>query len=422
MAKKANVKTENDRAVKYAAEAIIENALNMHATDVHIEPRDGLTLIRLRVNGLLKVTNQLPADVSPKLVRHFKRLGGLNQREKNFPQTATIPHGKAKIRISTSPVVDGEKITLRLIRARTSLRSLDQIGLWGENLRLVRQAIRQPRGIIFTVGDGRNTTNFSILTELNSPEKNIVTVERQIEKVLPGANQTEIKPSIGLDYIQSTQAALNQNPDIIMVDEVATSFTAKLLFEASMRGKLIIASLPVPTAADVLPFLVNLDISPFIISANTNAIIGQTLVRSTSPSSMTSRKLKRNESSVILKEFETTSAEVFKLEKLARKYNLGTSSDLNSTKDYIDQLPELKNKTNDPSFDYVGSTGIFEIFSFINGDTADKLRDFALTQPSSTEVDNYARKIGITSLKLDGLVKNLRGLTTLEEVLRKAGL
>ena len=141
-----SAKNLDEKAVRFAAETIIENALNLHATDVHIEPRDGSTLVRFRIHGILKIANQLPADTSPKLVKYFK-----NTREKNFPQTGNIMHGGAKIRVSISPVFSGEKITLRLIRARTSLRKLDETGLWGENLRLVRQAILQPRGIIFTL-------------------------------------------------------------------------------------------------------------------------------------------------------------------------------------------------------------------------------------------------------------------------------
>jgi type IV pilus assembly protein PilB len=270
-----SAKNLDEKAVRFAAETIIENALNLHATDVHIEPRDGSTLVRFRIHGILKIANQLPADTSPKLVKYFKKLADLNTREKNFPQTGNIMHGGAKIRVSISPVFSGEKITLRLIRARTSLRKLDETGLWGENLRLVRQAILQPRGIIFTVGDGKNTTNFAILNEINSPEKNIVTVEKTIEKTIPGVNQSEVNPKIGMDFLQTTKSALNQNPDIIMIDEVSDIETAKLLIDAAMRGKLIIASLPVPHASDVIPYLTNLNISPFFLSATTLAIIGQ---------------------------------------------------------------------------------------------------------------------------------------------------
>ena len=389
-------KNDSEKAVRFAAETIIENALNLHATDVHIEPRDGLTMVRLRIEGILKVANQLPADISPKLVRYFKKLAGLNTREKNFSQTGTISHGGARIRISISPVLSGEKITLRLIRARTSLRKLDEVGLWGENLLLVRQALRQPRGIIFTVGDGRNTTNFAILNELNTSEKNIVTVEKSVEKVLPGVNQTEINPKIGLNFPQSIKAALNQNPDVIMIDEISDSQTAKLVVNAAMRGKLIIASLPVSHASDVVPFMENLEISPFFLSANTLAIIGQNLVRTVAPAATT----------------------VNKLSKLAQKEGLGGKK-LLTTKESLNEITTLKDSA-EPGF--TGSTGIFEVISFISHGAGDKIKSFMLTSPNSVQISNFMQKNNIVPIKVDGLVKALRGQTVIEEVLRKTGL
>ena len=236
-----DIKFEN--SVKFAAESIIENALNLHATDVHIEPREDLTLVRFRINGVLKTVNEFSKDFLPKLAKYFKHLGGLNFSEKTFPQSATVRHGEARIRISTTPVFLGEKVTLRLIRARKSVRKLNEIGLWGENLQQIQQILRQPRGIIFTIGEGNNTTNFSILNELNSSEKNIVTIEKNIEKTIPGINQTEISPRIGLDYFEMTKSALSQNPDILYIDNLKDSKTAELIFDASMRGKFIISEL-----------------------------------------------------------------------------------------------------------------------------------------------------------------------------------
>ena len=411
-------KNDSEKAVRFAAETIIENALNLHATDVHIEPRDGLTMVRLRIEGILKVANQLPADISPKLVRYFKKLAGLNTREKNFSQTGTISHGGARIRISISPVLSGEKITLRLIRARTSLRKLDEVGLWGENLLLVRQALRQPRGIIFTVGDGRNTTNFAILNELNTSEKNIVTVEKSVEKVLPGVNQTEINSKIGLNFPQSIKAALNQNPDVIMIDEISDSQTAKLVVNAAMRGKLIIASLPVSHASDVVPFMENLEISPFFLSANTLAIIGQNLVRTVAPAATTVNKLSKLESKIILNEFGITAEELNKLEKLAQKEGLGGKK-LLTTKESLNEITTLKDSA-EPGF--TGSTGIFEVISFISHGAGDKIKSFMLTSPNSIQISNFMQKNNIVPIKVDGLVKALRGQTVIEEVLRKTGL
>lgn len=417
--KQTSARETSEKATKYAAESIIENALNMHATDVHIEPRDGSTLIRFRIHGILKVINQLPAETSPQLTKYFKKLAGLDVREKNFSQISTIFHGKARIRVSISPVFGGEKITLRMIRARTSLRKLDEIGLWGENLRLVRQAIRQSRGIIFTVGDGKNTTNFAILNELNAPEKNIVTVENRIEKLLPGVNQIETKPKIGFTTFEATQAALNQNPDIIYIDELIDPRVIQLAIDAAMRGKLIVASLPIADASNVLPFLQSLGVNPFLLSANTAAIIGQTLLRTTAPSALDKIKLSKAESRAILNNFEIKADELNKLEKLAKK-EIMPNNKTSTNSEQISTLNILKSTETQTGF--IGSTGTFEVISFIDGKQGDKIKNFVLSAPNSTQIKAFAYKNGVIPLKIDGLIRVLRGETAIEELFRKINL
>jgi type II secretory ATPase GspE/PulE/Tfp pilus assembly ATPase PilB-like protein len=347
----------------------------------------------------LRVINQLPAEASPQLTKYFKKIAGLDVREKNFSQISTIFHGKARIRVSISPVFGGEKITLRMIRARTSLRKLNEIGLWGENLRLVRQAIRQPRGIIFTVGDGKNTTNFAILNELNTPEKNIVTIESRIEKLLPGVNQIEIKPKIGFTALEATQAALNQNPDIIYIDELVDPRVIQLAIDAAMRGKLIIASLPIANASDVLPFLQSLGVSPFLLSANTAVIIGQTLVRTTAPSALDQIKLSGTESSAILNNFEIKADEIHKLEKLAEK-EIMPKNKISTNHEQITTLNILKSTQAQTGF--IGSTGIFEVVSLIDGNQSDKIKNFVLSAPNGSQIRDFAYKNGVIPLKIDG--------------------
>ena len=417
--KQTSARGTDEKATKYAAESIVENALNMHATDVHIEPRDGSTLIRFRIHGILRVINQLPAEASPQLTKYFKKIAGLDVREKNFSQISTIFHCKARIRVSISPVFGGEKITLRMIRARTSLRKLNEIGLWGENLRLVRQAIRQPRGIIFTVGDGKNTTNFAILNELNTPEKNIVTIESRIEKLLPGVNQIEIKPKIGFTALEATQAALNQNPDIIYIDELVDPRVIQLAIDAAMRGKLIIASLPIANASDVLPFLQSLGVSPFLLSANTAVIIGQTLVRTTAPSALDQIKLSGTESSAILNNFEIKADEIHKLEKLAEK-EIMPKNKISTNHEQITTLNILKSTQAQTGF--IGSTGIFEVVSLIDGNQSDKIKNFVLSAPNGSQIRDFAYKNGVIPLKIDGLIRVLRGETAIEELFRKVSL
>lgn len=151
--KKQGYKSED--SIVFLAEKIIENAINLRATDVHIEPREDHSLVRFRIHGSLQEFEKITQAQAKKLVKHFKFIGGLDFSEKNFSQSAKIKHGKANIRISIAPTFLGEKVTLRILSAKSRVRSLEEIGLWGENLRLVRQAIRQPNGIIITLGIGK---------------------------------------------------------------------------------------------------------------------------------------------------------------------------------------------------------------------------------------------------------------------------
>ena len=404
------IKFEN--SVKFAAESIIENALNLHATDVHIEPREDSTLVRFRINGVLKTVNEFSKDFLPKLAKYFKHLGGLNFSEKTFPQSATVRHGEARIRISTTPVFLGEKVTLRLIRARKSIRKLNEIGLWGENLQQIQQILRQPRGIVFTIGEGNNTTNFSIL-------KNIVTIEKNIEKTIPGINQTEINPRIGLDYFEMTKSALSQNPDILYIDNLKDSKTAELIFDASMRGKFIIASLPVQKISEIIPFLNYLGIEPFLISANVLGMISQTLIRTVSKKAISKTKISKEESSLILQEFKTTGVKIHQLEKDFRD-KVHLKGKLSTSSNAILELPVIRKKEN-YELAFSGNTAIFEVLSLINGKISKEIKSLIQLKPTSTEIEEILSINNFKNMKLDGLVKVLQNETILPELMRKTG-
>jgi len=408
-----------ENSVKFAAESIIENALNLHATDVHIEPREDSTLVRFRINGVLKTVNEFSKDFLPKLAKYFKHLGGLNFSEKTFPQSAIIRHGEARIRISTTPVFLGEKVTLRLIRARKSVRKLNEVGLWGENLQQIQQILRQPRGIIFTIGEGNNTTNFSILNELNSSEKNIVTIEKNIEKTIPGINQTEINPKIGLDYFEMTKSALSQNPDILYIDNLKDSKTAELIFDASMRGKFIIASLPVQKISEIIPFLNYLRIEPFLISTNVLGMISQTLIRTVSKKAISKTKISKEESSLILQEFKTTGVKIHQLEKDFRD-KVHPKNKLSTSSNAILELPIIRKKEN-YELAFSGNTAIFEVLSLINGEISKEIKNLIQIKPTSVEIEEILSTNNFRNMKLDGLAKVLQNETILPELMRKTG-
>lgn len=408
-----------EKTIKFTAESIIENALNLHATDVHIEPRENSVLVRFRIGGVLKNMSELPKKDLPKITKYFKYLAGLNFSEKTFPQSATIHYGEARIRISTAPVFLGEKITLRLMRARKHVRKLNEIGLWGENLRSVEQILRQPRGIVFTVGDGSNTTNFSILNELNSSEKNIVTIEKTIEKTISGINQTEINPKIGLGYFEMTKSALSQNPDIIYIDSLNDRKTAELIFDSAMRGKFIIASVPVRKTSEVIPFLNHLGIEPFLIIANVLGIISQTLVRTISKKSIVSAKISKDESSLILQEFNVSPLRIHQLEKdfKSEKHSKNT---LATSSNSILNLPTIK-KNISPDIAFAGTTGIFEVLDLLEGRISKEIKELIPVNPSSIEIDEILSANNFINLRIDGLLKVLQKETVLSELMRRTG-
>lgn len=408
-----------EKTIKFTAESIIENALNLHATDVHIEPRENSVLVRFRIGGVLKNMSELPKKDLPKITKYFKYLAGLNFSEKTFPQSATIHYGEARIRISTAPVFLGEKITLRLMRARKHVRKLNEIGLWGENLRSVEQILRQPRGIVFTVGDGSNTTNFSILNELNSSEKNIVTIEKTIEKTISGINQTEINPKIGLGYFEMTKSALSQNPDIIYIDSLNDRKTAELIFDSAMRGKFIIASVPVRKTSEVIPFLNHLGIEPFLIIANVLGIISQTLVRTISKKSIVSAKISKDESSLILQEFNVSPLRIHQLEKdfKSEKHSKNT---LATSSNSILNLPTIK-KNISPDIAFAGTTGIFEVLDLLEGRISKEIKELIPVNPSSIEIEEILSANNFINLRIDGLLKVLQKETVLSELMRRTG-
>ena len=408
-----------EKSVSFAAESIIENALNLHATDVHIEPQEDFILVRFRINGVLKNINNFSKDMSPKIVKYFKHLGELNFSEKTFPQSSTIQYGDARIRISTTPVFLGEKITLRLIRARKSVRKLEEIGLWGENLQSIQQILRQPRGIFFTIGEGNNTTNFAILNELNSSEKNIVTIEKAIEKTIPGINQTEINPRIGLDYFEMTKSALSQKPDIINIDNLKDSKTTELIFDASMRGKFILASLPVQKLSEVIPFLNYLKIEPFLISANVLGISSQLLIRTVSKKATSQTKISKEESDLILQEFKTTGRKIHQFEKDFRDKNHKQNS-LRTSTTAILELPKSR-KNIKPELAFSGNTGIFEVLNLIDGEFSKEIKSILPLKPTSIEIEEILSTNNFKNIKLDGLIKTIQGETILSELMRKTG-
>lgn len=412
--KKGYIVEEN---IKFIAEKLIENALNLHATDIHIEPRENHTLVRFRIHGNLQNFEKLPIIHSKKLAKYFKFLANLDFSEKNFTQISNIKYGKSNIRVSISPTFLGEKITLRVMSTKHKVRSLEEIGLWGNNLQQVRQILRQPSGVLITIGDGKNNTNFSILNDMISDEKNIVTVEKHIEKAIPEINQIEVKERIGINYTQATSAAFSQNPDVVLVDDLRDSKTAQIIFNEANRGKFIILSLPVQKISDVIPYLEFLGVPNFLISTSLLGIVSQKLIRTTSPKAIKFEKISKKESQALLNQLKINPMILNNVEKTAKEYF--DNFKIKTTQESIIEIPTINESIGDSGF--IGVTAIFEVISLVNGKFGRDFKNLINSNPNSAEIEDFLEDSNFSNLKIDGIIKALQGKTTIKEVISRTG-
>ena len=265
-------------------------AVNSRASDIHVEPQSNRISIRFRIDGVLQHVDPPAPQLLPAIVSRIKILARMDIAEKRLPQDGgfTIRLGERTIdlRVSTIPVVYGEKVVVRLLDKSHLFTDFVQLGLEGTALQEVEQAIRTPYGLIFATGptgSGKSTSLYAILSQLNGPTKNILTIEDPIEYKVPGVNQVQAKPSIGLTFASGLRAFLRQDPDIIMVGEVRDLDTAEICVRAALTGHLVLSTLHTNDASSAITRLIDLGIEPFLLSPSLVMIIAQRLVRRLCP-------------------------------------------------------------------------------------------------------------------------------------------
>lgn len=416
--KEANeVKTiVQDSPISQALSKILEYAVKSRASDIHIEPLETALKIRCRVDGVLREIMQLPKSIEPALVSRVKILSGLKIDEHRIPQdgnfTVKVANKEVDLRIAISPVVWGEQIVIRLLDKTGNSFDLEEMGYAGRALRVIRKGVKRPNGMVLTsgpTGSGKSTSLYALIKEIKDDTVNIVTLEDPVEYKMQGVNQIQVNAEVGLTFANGLRSILRQDPDVVMVGEIRDAETAGLGVQAALTGHLVFSTLHTNSAAGVLPRLLDMGIEPFLIASTVNTIIGQRLVR------RVAKKREMYQSSPI--ETQNILATVGHLLPKTKEDVARVSADLG----YKD-LPLAGQSaytlvrgidTPQTPHGYSGRAGIYEVMD-VNTDIQKLIIDHA----TSGEIQRLAVSQGMITMRQDGYLKALSGVTTIEEVNR----
>jgi len=413
----SDVKTiVQDSPISQALSKILEYAVKSRASDIHIEPLENALKIRCRVDGVLREVMQLPKSIEPALVSRVKILSNLKIDEHRVPQdgqfTVRVASKEVDLRIAISPVVWGEQIVIRLLDKTGNSFDLEEMGYAGRSLRVIRHGIKRPNGMILTsgpTGSGKSTSLYALVKEIKDDSVNIVTLEDPVEYKMDGVNQIQVNAEVGLTFANGLRSILRQDPDVVMVGEIRDGETAALAVQAALTGHLVFSTLHTNSAAGVLPRLLDMKIEPFLIASTVNTIIGQRLVR------RVAGKRETYQSTAI--ETQNIIATVGHLLPKTPADVARVSADL-GYKDLplADQSAYTLVRGIDTAqtpHGYSGRAGIYEVM-----DINTEIQNLIISHATSSEIQRLAVSQGMITMRQDGYLKALAGVTTLEEVNR----
>jgi len=409
---------QQDSPISRALNTILEYAVRSRASDIHIEPTEKDLKIRCRIDGVLREVMKLPKSIEPALISRIKILANLKIDEHRVPQDGQFAVRTASkdvdLRIAISPVVWGEQVVVRLLDKSGSSFKLEDMGYAGRALRAIRKGINKPNGLVLTsgpTGSGKSTSLYALVQEIMDDSINIVTLEDPVEYKMNGVNQIQVNTDVGLTFASGLRSILRQDPNVVMVGEIRDKETATLAVQAALTGHLVFSTLHTNSAAGVLPRLLDMGIEPFLIASTVNTVIGQRLVR----------RLGDKKENVLSTELETKSIQetVGHLLPKTREDVAKVSEDLgykdlplSSQKAYT--LAKGQDSPQAPG-GYKGRVGVYEVM-----DVSEKIQDLIIKHATSAEIQRQAVAEGMVTMRQDGYLKALQGLTTLEEVNRVA--
>ena len=399
--KKANADeiTETAPAAKII-QSIVKRAVREKASDIHIEPTEEQVIIRFRVDGVLKKIITLPIEILPALVSRIKILSGMKIDETRLPQDgrfqAIIDQSEVDFRVSTFPTVNGEKVVARILDKSAGIISLEKLGFRGSAFKMLENNITKSHGMILSTGptgSGKTTTLYAILQKLMNEKVNIVTLEDPVEYRISTINQGQIKANIGFSFASGLRSILRQDPDVIMVGEIRDYETADMAIHSALTGHIVLSTLHTNDAPGAIPRFMDMKIEPFLINSSLNVVVAQRLCRKICESCKQPLELDQANSDFVKQEIDSLPKNEPRPPKI--QFFMGKG------------CPACENTG------YKGRIGIYEVFELSND-----IKVLVAKKASGTEIGAQAIANGMVTLRQDGILKAIDGLTTLEEIWR----
>lgn len=386
----------NDKPAVLLVNQILNYAIRSSASDIHIEPQEKRTRVRFRIDGVLHEIMEQPVKMHPLISSRIKVMSGMDIAERRIPQdgrfTLKVDTSTIDVRVASLPSAYGEKITMRLLNQDNSILTMDQLGFSGDQLKRYKEAMQLPYGFILITGptgSGKSTTLYATLLELNSPDKNIITLEDPIERRMDGLNQIQMNSKAGMTFASGLRSILRSDPDIIMVGEIRDFETAKISVESALTGHLVLSTLHTNDSAGAVTRLGEMGVEPFLTASSLIGVIAQRLVRVLCPKCRKLYTLTREEVMRIIPDFpldhEEDSVDLYKAVGCLSCNNTG----------------------------YKGRIGVYEFLQVSEG-----IQKLIINRASTHEIRDLAIKEGMRTMRQDCLLKVRQGITSVEELLR----
>jgi len=401
-AKEEKITTETP--VSKTVAILLRYAIQAKASDVHIEPERDIVKIRYRVDGVLRQVLTLPKQIHAAIVSRIKILANLKIDEQRKPQDGRffleVDKKEIDLRVSVLPTVNGEKVVMRILDREAGILTLDQLGVVGRGREILEHQVKEPYGMILVTGptgSGKTTTLYALLSALNTPAVNIVTLEDPVEYQLQNINQSQVNYEVKYTFATGLRSIVRQDPDIIMVGEIRDNETAEMATHAALTGHVMLSTVHTMDAVGTIPRLIDMGVEPFLIASALNTIVSQRLVRKICQKCRKKSILDPKTTNLIKKTL--TGIPISELEGI------------NFDKPLEVYEPQGCDQCSDTG--YKGRLGIFEVLP-VEG----RFQEAVLKRLPTGELEKVAKEEGMIDLKQDGFIKVLRGETSVEEVLR----